>query len=99
MDKREKKKINNTNYNEFQNKINKYNNSINILYSDTDIFNQYNVNINTNIDILKTQFNKTIINKPFNLKYDIFKNEPIKTIKYLLLPNDEQKKILHSWFY
>lgn len=59
---------------------------------------QENVNINTDLNVQIKKFNNNIINKRFTFKNDILKNEPIKTLKYKLLPNEQQKLVFQKWF-
>ena len=83
-----------TRYNALQQKINLYSNDI-------DLINDYikqNVDIHTNIDVVKSISNNLIIKKNYTLSSSILKNDPIKTIRYQLFPTDEQQIILQNWF-
>jgi len=68
---------------------------------DIDLMNDYikkTANIHTDIDVVKSISNNPIIKKGFILSSSILKNDPIRTMRYQLFPNDEQIIILQSWF-
>lgn len=77
-----------------QDKISEHSDDINI----SGILTNENVNIGTNIDVTILKSDIKIINKDFQLNQDRLSNEPIKTTKYTLFPNEKQKKILQNWF-
>jgi len=83
-----------TRYNALQQKINLYSNDIDLIND----FIKQNVDIHTNIDVVKSISNNLIIKKDYMLSSSILKNDPIKTIRYQLFPTDEQQIILQNWF-
>jgi len=79
------------------NNINKYNKYIPYEYINN--LEYYNVNSNSWFDINKSNINKKIklyINRDYNNNNN--NNKIIKCKKLIILPNDEQHKILLSWF-
>jgi len=83
-------------YNDFQKNI--ANNTKFICLPKSSEISTENINIGTNVNVVKTNSDKKIITKNFKLKTDLLKNDPIKTTQYLLLPNRKQCKILQQWF-
>lgn len=90
---KKKKKIN-YHYDLFQKNIKKYSRYVNINYNDQ----KQKININNDLNISRVNSIIPIINREFKLKNNILKNDPVKTIRYLLLPTTKQKQVLQKWF-
>lgn len=77
-----------------QNKIKEHSQSIII----PNNLEKTNVNITTDIEIIKSTSDIPIVNDEYSFKNDVLKNEPIKTRKYLIFPTDNQIVVFQKWF-
>ena len=91
--KKKRKQNNIKKYNKLQTKIKKHSKYINL----ENNYVKTEIKINTDINCTKSTTNK-IISKKLTLVNDILKNDPIKTVRYKLCPNDSQKEVLQKWF-
>jgi hypothetical protein len=91
---KEQKKKKVTRYSKLQDKIKEYSKYIPI----PETFTKTNVDLHTNIDITKSISTVKIIKKTFKLENNKLQNEPIKTKRYRLYPNEDQEKVLQEWF-
>jgi hypothetical protein len=92
--KKKVKKKANKKYNKLQKKILKYSKYISI----PNNYTETNIQLHTNIDVIKSTSPVKIIKKDFKLEHDILKNDPIKTVRYRLFPTETQEKVLQKWF-
>ena len=89
-----KKKKNKQKFNKLQQSI--FNHTNDIIISNN--YTHTSINLNTNINVNKLISSNHNVNKSLQLNYESLKNDPIKTIKYVLYPTIKQKKIFHQWF-